>query len=389
MTNVPSPVFTDAGFTSPSELENLAGVLADFNDAFGGNLNLDVSTPQGQLATSLAAVISAHNDLFVDFTNQVDPAFASGRMQDAIAQIYYLTRRGASSTTVVGTVSGVTGLTLPVGSLAKTSDGTIFQTTQAVTIPASGSVDVPFSALQTGPITAPAGSLNTIYRTVVGWDSVTNAAPGVPGRDAETRADFEARRAQSVAGNAAGILPAVRGAVLNIPDVVDAYVTENDTASTVTVGGQTLAARSLYVAVQGGSDADVGKAIWSKKPPGIPQTGSTTVTVYDTASGYDTPPAYTINFQRAAALTVNIAVDIASSTAVPGDVAQRVQAAVTALFPSLARIGQTLYASSFVCAIGALGSWARVRSIELNGNDTQAVGIGQFPVLGTITVTVT
>lgn len=96
MTDVPPPSFGPSGFTSPEELAILAGVLADMNAAFGGNLNPSVSTPQGQWATSLAAVIGASNDLFVDFTNQVDPAFASGRMQDAIARIYYLTRRGAT-----------------------------------------------------------------------------------------------------------------------------------------------------------------------------------------------------------------------------------------------------------------------------------------------------
>lgn len=389
MTNVPMPSFTDAGFTSPSELENLAGVLADFNDAFGGALNLSLSTPQGQLATSFAAVISSFNDLFVDFTNQVDPAFASGRMQDAIAQIYYLTRRGATPTTVVATVTGVTGLTLPAGSLAKTTDGTIFQSTGPVTIPLSGSATVEFAALESGPISAPAGSLNTIYRTVVGWDAITNAAPGVPGRDAETRADFERRRGLSVAGNATGILPAIRGAVLAVSDIIDAYVTENNTGSPVTTGGQTIAAHSIYVAVQGGASADVAKAIWTKKPPGSAYTGTTTVVVYDTESGYLTPPSYEVKFQRAAALTIDFEVDLAAGPGVPGDAAQRVQNAITTAFPEQARIGQTIYASSFVCAIGALGSWVRVRSITVNGGDAQTVGIGEFPVLGTITVTAT
>lgn len=387
MTNVPLPTFGPTGFISPLELDILAGVLADFQAAFGGNMNPSVSTPQGQLATSLAAVIGAFNDLFVDFTNQVDPAFASGRMQDAIARIYFLTRRGATPTVVLATLSGATGTTIPAGSLAKSTDDTIFQSLSSVSIPAGGTVDVQFAALVSGPIACPAGALNTIYRTVPGWDSITNAADGLPGRDEESTADFETRRGLSVAGNATGILPAVRGSVLAVPNIVDAYVTENATNAPVTIDGQTLAPHSLYVCVEGGTDADVAKAIWLKKNPGCAYNGSTTVNVEDDNSGYLTPPIYPVSFQRAAALTINFTVEIANRPDVPGDAGQQIEAAIAAAFPGLAKIGQTMFASSYVCPIGNLGAWARVVTCEINGGASQAVGIDDFPALGTVTVT--
>jgi len=387
MTNVPFPSFGPDGFTSPEELDILAGVARDFSDAFGGALNTNVSTPQGQLATSLAAVIGAFNDLFVDFTNQVDPAYASGRMQDAIARIYFLTRRAATPTLVTGTASGATGVIIPAGSLAKASDGTIYQSLSTATIPASGSVDIPFAALTTGPIACPAGSLNRIYRTVPGWDSITNTTDGTIGQYQESRDAFEERRAASVAINANGILPAIRGAVLNVPGIADAYVTENATASAVTIGTQTIAARTLYVCVEGGTDDDVARAIWTKKAPGCGYTGSTSVTVADTNSGYVTPPTYTVKFQRAASLAANFAISIANKPDVPSDAVAQIQAAVTAAFGPLARIGQTLYASSFVSPIAQLGPWARVLTVTINGVNSLGVGINQFPAVGTVTVT--
>lgn len=387
MTNVPMPSFGDTGFTSPEELAILAGVLADFSAAFGGGMNPGVSTPQGQLATSLAAIIGAFNDLFVDFTNQVDPAYASGRMQDAIARIYFLSRLGATPTVVTATCSGATGVVLPVGSLAKATDGTIYQSLTTVTIPASGSVDVQFAALTNGPIACPAGSLNAIYRSVAGWDSITNAADGAIGRDEESTADFEERRALSVAQNAIGILPAVRGAVLGVEGVIDAYVTENNTGAPVVVGSQTIAAHSLYVCVEGGTDEAVALAIWSKKNPGCDYTGTTTVTVEDTNSGYLTPPEYDVSFERAAALAVNFVVTLADGLDVPSDVEAQIEAAITEQFAAYAKIGQTMYASSFICPIGALGSWARIISVTVNAGSSQAVEINEFPALGTITVT--
>ena len=387
MTDVPLPSFGPTGFTSPSELEIVGGVLSDFNEAFGGNLNLGLSTPQGQLATSFAAVIGAFNDLFVEYTNQVDPANATGRMQDAIARIYFLTRIPATSTVVAATCSGASGVVISAGALARATDGTIYAALTSGTIPPSGSVEIQFAALSTGPIVCPAGSLNSIYRTIPGWDSVTNATDGTVGRNVETSAALEERRALSVAGNATGILPAVRGSVLNVPGVLDAYVTENNTGSSVTIGSQTIVARSLFVCVQGGADADVARAIWNKKNPGCAYTGATTVTIEDTNSGYLTPPTYDVKFQRAAALAVNFTLTLSNGSDVPADAVDQIEAAIATTFASLAKIGQTLYASSFVCPIAALGSWVRILSVQVNGAASQAVGINQFPAVGTVTVT--
>lgn len=389
MTEVPPPSFGPFGFTSPEELAILAGVMADLNASFGGNLNPSLSTPQGQWATSLAAVIGASNDLFVDFTNQVDPAFANGRMQDAIARIYYLTRRGATPTIVTARCSGATGVNLPSGSLARATDGTIYASLSAGLIESIGYVDLQFAALTPGPLDLPIGALSTIYRTVPGWDSVTNLTAGTPGRDEESREQMEERRALSVASNATGILPAVRGSVLSVPTVQDAYVTENETGTAATIGGVLIAAHSLFVCVQGGSDDDVARAIWLKKPPGCNYTGTTSVVVEDTNSGYLTPPTYTVKFERAAALAINFDVTLAAGPGVPGDAGTLVEQAITTLFPTVARIGQSVFASSFTCAIAALGPRVRLLSIEVNSAAFQAVNIDEIPALGTVTVLVT
>jgi uncharacterized phage protein gp47/JayE len=386
-TNVPMPSFGDAGFTSPNELDVLAGVLADWNAAFGGNLNTGLSTPQGQLATSFSAVIGAFNDFFVDYTNQVDPAFASGRMQDAIARIYYLTRNPARATVVTAVCSGATGVTIPAGSLAKASDGSIYSSLSSVTIPASGNASAQFANLVRGPIACPAGSLNTIYRQVAGWDSVTNPADGLIGEDEESRVDFEERRAASVANNATGILPAIRGVVLGVQGVADAFVTENPAATAATIGGKSIAAHSLYVCVEGGTDAAVAAAIWSKKNPGCGYVGNTTVAVLDTNSGYLVPPSYNVTFQRPASVACNFAVSIANGASVPSNAVDLITAALSAQFQKVAKIGMPVFASSFVCPVAALGDWARILTLTVNASNEQVINIDQFPAFGTVTVT--
>lgn len=400
-TSVPSPAFTTRGFVAPTEPEILAGVQADMNAAFGGNLNPALETPQGQLASSFTAVIGDKNDQFLALANGVDPAFADGRMQDAIARIYFLTRNPAVPTTVNATCSGLAGTIIPAGSLATDTGGNRYVSTSAGTIGGGGTVVIPFACVTAGPIACPAGTLTSIYRAVSGWDSITNATDGTPGRDVESRADFEARRVASVAGNSVNQLISIRAAVLDVANVTDAYVTDNSTASPAAIGGVTIPAYGLYVAVVGGADADIAQAIWSKKPPGIPYyaTGVTTVTVYDTSEGYTPPyPSYSVKFKRPTAVPVFIEVSITDSAQVPANAQDQIRNAVLNAFNggdggARARIGATLYASRYYAAIASLGTWASdVISIFIGAasnptTTTLALNIDQNPTLIAANVT--
>ena len=226
-TDVPAPTLGSNGYIAPSEAEILAGVQADFQTAFGGNLNPSLTSPQGQLAQSETAIIGDMNDQFLGLANGIDPAFASGRMQDAIGRIYFIERNPAQSTVVTATCTGLAGTLIPIGAQAVDQGGNVYFCTQSGTIPVSGSIDLTFACSLTGPIACPIGYLNSIYQAIPGWDSITNAAVGVLGNDVESRSDFEFRRSSSVAMNSKGFLSSVQGEVLNVAGVLDAYVLQN------------------------------------------------------------------------------------------------------------------------------------------------------------------
>jgi uncharacterized phage protein gp47/JayE len=399
-TNVPAPTLTDTGFAAPADADVLTGLFADLNAAFGGNLNPSLSTPQGQLATALALILANANGAFLAMANNVDPAFASGRFQDAIGRLYFIERNEAVATTVAATVVGSAGTFIPAGSLAQAADGSIYETTGDVTIGAGGSSPATFANTETGPIACAAGTLTKIYRSVNGWDQVYNTLDGVPGRDVETRIDFEARRAASVALNSVGLLPSMRAAILSVDNVLDAYVTENSSASAITIGSVTLAPNSIYAAVEGGTDADVARAIWTKKAPGCSYNGNTTVTVEDQSSGYTPPyPAYNVTFQRPTALPVYFAVSIASSSAVPSNAQTLVRNAILAAFNGedggqRVHIGATVYATRFIAGVAQLGTWAQVVSLHIGTTssptaDSVGVGIDQFPSTAAANITLT
>lgn len=385
-TNVPQPTFGATGFIIPSAQEVLAGVIADFQQAFGGNLNLSaddlasLSTPQGQLASSMAAIIYDTYELFLYYTTQTDPAYAQGRMQDAIARIYFLERNPSEPTIVIAQCTGLVGTVIPVNAIAQADDGSLYLCTDGGTIPDAGTIDLQFQAQIPGPNPCPANSLKTIYQQVAGWDTINNADDGVIGSDAESRQAFEARRAASVALNSIGSLPAVVGAVLAVDGVLEAYVTENDSNGPLAIGGYTLAPNSLFVAAVGGSDEAVAEAIWRKKAPGCAYNGNTVVTIIDQSPAYDPPfPSYEVAFERPESLPILFSVTIVNSTLVPANADILIQNAIIAAFTGddggpRAKIGSTLLASRYYAPIAALGSWAQIISILVgSANAPQAI----------------
>lgn len=371
-TNVPAVTFGAAGFQAPGAPAVLAGIQADINAAFGSTLSYALTTPQGQLASSEAALVVNANSIFVYYTNQVDPAFATGRMQDAIARIYFIERLPAEPTVLQVACAGGLRVEIPLNATVVDGAGNVYQCTSVGTIPAGGSITLPFAALVPGPTDVPEEV--TIYQAIPGWDSAA-VTSGVVGQNTESRTQFESRRRQSVSKNSAGMLSSVLGAVLAVPGVLDAYVTENVSNSPATIGGVLLAANSLYVAAVGGSAQDVAEAIWSKKAPGCAYNGNTQVTVLDENSGYSPPfPSYEVSFEIPASLPVLFAVTIANGPQVPADAATQIQDAIIAAFSgedggARARIGTTVYASRFVAPVVALGSWVQLVSLLVGSNN--------------------
>jgi len=369
---VPNPTFGPNGFVAPDEADVLSGVQADINTAFGGSLNSGKTTPQGQLASSIAAIIGDANAVFLWFTSQVDPAYSEGRMQDAIGRIYYLSRVASAPTVVTAVCTGLEGVTIPLGALARAEDGNLYVCQQQGVIPAGGSIELTFASAVSGPIECLANQLNFIYQAIPGWDTIDNPEPGVIGRLVEGRGAFEERRRAAVGWNSMGPLGAVLGAVLEADDVVDAFATENTEGFARMVGGVFMRANSIYVCALGGTDEDVAAAIWSHKIPGCNYTGNTVVTVTDPNPEYLEPkPSYQVRFQRPSTVPFFIVVAIVQAPDVPEDAATLVSDAVVAAFSGAddgprARIGANILASRFYEPVMALGTWAtRIISIQL------------------------
>lgn len=398
-TNVPPIEFTAAGLVVPQESEILAGVQADYNEAFGGNLNPALNTPQGQLASSTAAVIADADAQIAEVVNQFNPDTADGVYQDALARIYFLIRSPGVPTNVACQCVGNFGTVIPVGAQAQDTSGNRYVCTDGGTIPVSGTITLNFANVLDGPIPCPANTLTIIFRAIPGWDTINNAAPGILGRNIESRAEFEFRRKNSVALNAHGSKEAIFAAVFDVPDVLDVFVTENVTNDPIFVGPTMyeLLPHSVYVAVVGGLAQDIGNAIYTKKDLGCDMNGNTTVTVIDTS--YTPPqPSYTITFNRPTPLPIFFRVELTDSASLPSDIVARVKAAIVAEFNGLGvqariRIGGLILASKFYNAVNAITEDISILSILIGTAGPGALnsilaGIDQAPTVDAANITV-
>ena len=183
-------------------------------------------------------------------------------------------------------------------------------------------------------------------------------------------------------------------------DVLDVYVKDNPSGDTVLTGSTNypLLPHSVYVAVVGGTDADIAAAIWRKKDTGCDYNGNTSVVVTDD-SGYNYPqPTYTVKFERPAALPVKFAVQLVNASSLPSNIVQLVQDAIIARFngadgTTRERMGSLILASRYYGAVVSVAPNVSLISV-LIGTSTPtlsqvAVGIDQKPTLSVADISVT
>lgn len=399
-TNVPTIEFTPQGLVIPTESDILTGAQADINTAFGGGVNPALETPQGQLASSQAAIIGDHNDKFAYFVNQVDPDFAEDIMQDAIGRIYFMERIPAVATLVACDCVGANGVVILAGARAQDTSGNIYVCLNGGTIPIGGTISLDFVCTEAGPIPCTTGTLNQIYTSVAGWDTINNPADGVIGREVESRIDFEFRRRNSVALNSRGSLASIYAAVMSVTGVLDVYCFENYTAAEADIGSTdyTMLPNSIYIAVVGGANADIAAAIMSRKDVGCNMNGNTTVTISD-SENYSYPyPEYTYKFHRPTAVPILFAVSIVDSPSLPTNIATLIKNAIISSFngqdgSQRERIGASIFASKYYGPVALASQFLSIISI-LIGTATATlnqvdIGIDQYPTITASNITVT
>ena len=364
------------------------------------DLRTEPETPAGQLIDSQTQAIVDKDNEVLFLGQQFNPLTAEGIWQDALGKIYFLTRKVEQQSYCTCKCTGLSGTVIPEGAVIKsTSDETEWVCAQATTIGNTGTVNVPFTCKDGGSIEAPIGTLTKIVTVTPGWDEVTNDTAASLGRIAETQAEFEQRRYNSVAKNAHGTIAAIYAGIADLNDVIDLVVLNNDDDVAVQKFGVTIPAHSIYVSVLGGAAAEIAEVLYRRKDAGCGTAGNTTVTYTDTALGaYPGNVTYSYKIQRPTALAIGFRVTIQKSIAVPSTVENLVREAIYNAFYGIksgerVRIASTIYASRFYCPvvsanIGSLIS-IQVRTMPSGSwGDEVTVNANRYPSLDRASVEV-
>lgn len=334
-----------SGFSRKRLVDIKADIETALKSAFGENIDLDPQSGFGQFVGILSEALSDQWESQENVYNSQYPSTAQGNQLSNVVQYNGIERQAASKSTVTATLSGVDGTIIPAGSQASVAaTGDIFVTLSDVTI-SSGFATVQMEALETGVISAVAGTLTNIETPIFGWTSITNASDATEGQAEETDAELRVRREQSTQALGQNLIDSLFGQLLNLDGVIDAVVKDNKTA----VPADGIPAYQFLVSIVGGVDAEIAEAIWKNTPQGIASSGTTTV-VYVDDQGFPQD----VKFTRPAEVDIYFKVDITTGTEFPGSGSDDIKDAIVAYGIENFKISDDVILSEFYTPINTI-----------------------------------
>ena len=105
--------------------EDLAKAVQDAMPAAanGDPVNVDSTSPLGQIVDLTTAEVEAKNSEVGFLANQYNPDVAHGIFLDALANLYGLERKVSEPTVVVCTCTGLRGTVIPYGAIVEDANG--------------------------------------------------------------------------------------------------------------------------------------------------------------------------------------------------------------------------------------------------------------------------
>lgn len=258
-----------------------SGVVKAFrSDPSRPDINVEPTSPMGQVVDLVTAEIEAKNSEVAYLANQLNPNTARGIFLDAIGGLYGITRKLSEPSVVTCTLTGLKGTFIPYGAVVQDVNGNSFRhsAVEGATIGEDGTATTTFSSVEHGAVEVAPETVTKIVTVIAGWDSVTNADSGALGREREPDGEYLSRITESYAINALGSLVAIQSNLSEVDGVLDCVVLENFTNEYETKFGIRIEPHSIAVCIVGGDDDEIAETIYRRKDLGCGTTGNYTVT---------------------------------------------------------------------------------------------------------------
>lgn len=301
-----------------------AEVESEWRSALGQDLVTTSETPQGAMITIDVESRDGMVRNNAELANQINPDIAGGVFLDAIWALTRGRRRPATRSVLSGVeFRGIAGTIIPAGSVAVVeTTGARFLTSIDLVIGSSGLVTGQAVSEDTGPVAAPAGSLNQVASSVLGWEQVYNPTSAALGSERESDIASRKRRRNTLALQSISLPEAVISRVYDVVGVRSVSFRENVTESPITIDGIDLVEKSIWVCVDGGEETEIATALLNSKTGGANWNGEVLISLIEPASGQP----YAVRFDRPEELNRILRVTIKpttldAQTIIPGAVA--------------------------------------------------------------------
>lgn len=263
-------------------------IEAEYNQLFSNlfpDINLDPSTPQGQIITTqvqqdLATIAFCENMLNSFFFG------GTGIYLDLWAwNVFGVTRKKGTPAGVNILITGVPNTVIPIDFLV--TDGTYeYKITESVTIPSTGNLTALFECTEINEFIAPSDTINLFITVIDGVETINNPNQSIPAILPETDSQlFERCRVfGAIATNSS--FRSIMANVAQVQGVTKIAGAENFTDNTITFKGLDLLRHSISICVLGASDLEIAEAIRNSRATGCNMNGTTEVSILEDGATY-------------------------------------------------------------------------------------------------------
>lgn len=279
--------------------------VAQAKAIYGQDIYLEPDSQDYQYISSFALKIHDCHQAIQAAYNSRGPSTAIGATLASLVKLNGIKPKKATYSTCPVILTGTPGTLITKGVVQDIS-GYNWNLPPSVSIEAGGTADVTATCQTAGSIKANPGDINKIVTPTYGWTSVTNTDYAMVGAPVETDSQLRGRQAISTAQPSRTVLEGTEGAIAAVSGVTRHKLYENDTA---VVDANGLPPHSITALVEGGADADIAQAIYSKKGPGCYTNGTSSVDITD-SFGQTT----TIRFDRPSYVDIDVVINVKQLT---------------------------------------------------------------------------
>jgi len=270
-------------------------------DLFGEDIELSERSPLGLYIRTTSWEQSKLWDKMesVYYSAFIDDA--EGKQLDALVKYIGLFRKPALRALGKVLFTGRAGRNISIGTRVMTQSGTIFSTTEDITLNDSGFGEAAIEAAEagrTGNVTA--GRIDRLFNPLEGIMGISNPERTSGGTITETDEELRDRYYRSLSRKGKATRAAIEAVILELPTVKDAKVLEN---TSMLYDENGIPPKSVAPFVFDGNPLEIASAILETKSAGIQSFGEETISLND-SRGFPQIIGYT------RAKSINVWIDV-------------------------------------------------------------------------------